>query len=151
MSRRLVVGLSCAFLLGLCLGILLSVPFFSGRLREMALELESSEQELARERARAESLEKAVPQEPVVEEVDCFVYCDDPGDRLEIIRRLSEITRPLLGRSLRRLDPYLLHNLLDGRRIVVEDREYRVRVEAVLASEKVGFYLRATPLSLDGQ
>jgi len=145
LTRALVRALS-AFLLGVCVGAWLVVPFFSARLRQMALDLEAARQELEQEKARAESLARAEPAQLVVKEVDCLVLCPDPEARLTITRQASELTRHLLGRPVRQLDPFLLHNLLHGRRVTAGQREYVLSVDAVMASEKVAYYVRASPV-----
>ncbi|MEW5935430.1 MAG: hypothetical protein AB1816_17770 [Bacillota bacterium] len=142
---RGLVRIVSAFLLGICAGAWLVVPFFSTRLRQLALELEATRQELEQERARAESLSQTEPAQLTVREIDCLVLCADPEARLGITRQCGELTRHLLGRPLRQLDPYLLHNLLHGRKVRVGDQDYILSVDAVLASEKVAYYIRASP------
>lgn len=139
------VRIVSAFLLGLCAGAWLVVPFFATRLRQAGLELEATRQELEQARARAESLSQAEPAQLTVREVDCLVLCPDAEVRLGITRQCGELTRHLLGRPLRQLDPYLLHNLLHGRKVRVGDQDYVLFVDAVLASEKVAYYIRASP------
>ncbi|MDI6894661.1 MAG: hypothetical protein AB1503_06215 [Bacillota bacterium] len=146
MIGRALVRAVAAFLLGVCAGAWLAVPFFASRLREVTLELEAARQELEEEKARAQSLARAEPEQLVVKEVDCLVLCSDLEARLVITRQASELTRHLVGRPVRQLDPFLLHNLLHGRRVVAGEREYVLLVDAVLASEKVAYYLRASPL-----
>lgn len=134
-----------AFLLGVCAGAWLVVPFFAARLRQAGLELEAARQELEQERARVESLSQAEPAQLTVREVDCLVLCADPEARLGITRQCGELTRHLLGRPLRQLDPYLLHSLLHGRHVRVGHGDYILSVDAVLASEKIAYYIRASP------
>jgi len=145
MSSRRLIQVTSAFMLGVCAGAWLVVPFFASRLREMAVEAEALQQELIQVKARAESTARAVPEEPTVKEVDCLVYCDDPAARLELTRQLSDITSQLVGRPLRLLDPFLLHSLLHGRRLSAQGTDYLIRVEAVLAAERIAYYLRAVP------
>lgn len=145
MSRRALVRAAAAFLLGVCAGAWLAVPFFASRLRQLALDLEAARQELEEERARAESLARAEPEQLVVKEVDCLLLCPDPEARLAITRQVGDLTRHLVGRPVRQLDPFLLHTLLHGRRMAAGGGEYVLFVDAVLISEKVAYYLRASP------
>jgi len=146
MTRRALVRATAAFLLGVCAGAWLAIPFFASRLRQLTLDLEAVRQELEEERARAESLARAEPEQLVVKEIDCLVLCADPEARLAITRQASDLTRHLVGRPVRQLDPFLLHSLLHGRRMAAGGGEYVLLVDAVLVSEKVAYYLRASPV-----
>jgi hypothetical protein len=143
-ERRTLVRAASAFLLGVCAGAWLAVPFFASRLRQLTLDLEATRRELEEERARAESLAHAEPEQLVVKEVDCLVLCADPEARLAITRQVGDLTRHLVGRPVHKLDPFLLHTLLHGRRMAAAGRDYVLLVDAVLVSEKVAFYLRAS-------
>lgn len=65
---------------------------------------------------------------------------------LELERTLNEMTAGLIGENIDNLNPDLLRQLVDRRKITVEDKDYLVTVRWIILGRETIFSLDASPV-----
>lgn len=90
-------------------------------------------------------------QNPVVREVIIEIIQDKNSfTELSLRQAIGEIVTHLVGEELNDLNPYLIHRMIDGRNIKLDEGElYRVEVIWIIISEQIIFHLSCSPLPPD--
>lgn len=69
----------------------------------------------------------------------------DDFSLLELERRAAEITAGLVGETIEGLNPDLLLQLIDNRKITVENKDYLLTVRSIILGRETTFNLNASP------
>ncbi|MBC7341577.1 MAG: hypothetical protein H5U02_03880 [Clostridia bacterium] len=67
---------------------------------------------------------------------------------LAVERQIAEILSPLLGKEVKSLDPTLVMQILDQRRVQVNKQNYELLIKTLILSERLVVYVEAKPLAI---
>ncbi len=140
-----------AFLvLGLFLGAV-SIFVFSGQqLEDLYQERERLKVDLFETRERLTRLEDLWESrhEEIVREIKIDLEMEkDTFGELSIKKAIQEIVNDLVGEKVQSLNPTLVIRMLDERKIMADEREYRLDLQAVVISETLTLYIKPERIS----
>ena len=138
------------FVLGLFLGAV-SIFVFSGQqLEDLYQERERLKVDLFETRERLTRLEDLWESrhEEIVREIKIDLDMErDTFGELSIKKAIQEIVNDLVGEKVQSLNPTLVIRMLDERKIMADEREYRLDLQAVVISETLTLYIKPERIS----
>ena len=138
------------FVLGLFLGAV-SIFVFSGQqLEDLYQERERLKVDLFETRERLTRLEDLWESrhEEIVREIKIDLDMErDTFGELSIKKAIQEIVNDLVGEKVQSLNPTLVIRMLDDRKIMADEREYRLDLQAVVISETLTLYIKPERVS----
>lgn len=132
-----------AWVLGMLIGAALMGAMLESRLKAAYLDVQRLQLTVSEQAATLEKLNKQQTQRFVVKEVDELVAFPEEAVRLAVEEQIHRILKEFIGREVRDLDPFLLYNLFDGRTVSLEAKSMKLRVKALMISEKLVIYVQA--------
>ena len=80
----------------------------------------------------------------VLKSIDVIVNTNgDELDKTDIEKAIKEKYTVLIGKEVKNIDMELIPSIIDKRRFVINDREYRIRVDRVLLTEIMKIWIQA--------
>jgi len=140
------------FLLGLAAGLVV-MHFVQGEsLEKLYWEKEALKVELyeATERLKIMESEHETLLPALVKEIKLEIDTGEDSFVEPALRRnIYDLVKGLIGQEVLALPYPLLYNLIEDRTVEVDDNKYHLEVEAVIVSERLVYYIKATKVSED--
>ncbi len=141
------------FLVGILVGASVINLLFGSMIDELYWEKENLKITLFETTERLRKLEDQLEthQNQVVREVKIELVLDKNSfTELSLRQAISEIVGNLVGEELSGLNPYLIHQMIDGRNIKLDDNQlFRIEVIWIIISEQIIFHLSCNPVLSD--
>ncbi|KKM12227.1 hypothetical protein SY88_04655 [Clostridiales bacterium PH28_bin88] len=132
-----------AWMLGMLVGAALMGAMLESRLKAAYLEVQRLELTVSEQAVTLEKLNKQQTRRFVVKEVSELVEYPEEAVRLAVEEQIHRLLKEFIGREVHDLDPFLLYNLFDGRTVSLEAKSMKLRVKALMISEKLVIYVQA--------
>lgn len=137
---------SALFILGLLVGMMIMHSLQGKELEQLYWEKENLKVELYEKMEQIKKIEEQqetlLP--PTVREIKLEINLEE-GDFVEpeLKRQIYDLVKGLLGQEVLTLPYPLVFNILDNRIVEMDDKRYRLDVEAVILGETLVYYLQA--------
>lgn len=141
-------------LLGIFLGMALAVLRIGGQVDALWIENSRLLDELRTRTERLHLLERQINKqcylrvtsiEPHVALRTAFSNTEAQSITITIERQITEILNPLLGKEIKALDPTLVMQILNQRKVQVNKQNYELSIRTLILSERLIVYVEAKP------
>lgn len=122
--------------------LILEKKNLSNQLAGLEKELAQIEENLAKRRALAINSIEAHITFPK----DTFSKYEGSSFQIEIEKKVVAMLQPLNGKEINKLEHELIPQIVEGRRITVDNREFLLRVRTVIISQQLIIYVLAEPV-----
>lgn len=145
-------------LLGIFLGMALAALRIGGQVDALWIENSRLLDELRTRTERLHLLERQINKqyylrvtsiEPHVALRAAFSNAEAQSVCLTIERQITQILNPLLGKEIKTLDPTLVMQILNQRKVQVNKQNYELSIRTLILSERLIIYVEAKSLPTD--
>lgn len=136
----LIVGMIAGFLLGV-LGI---NTLISARVDEYHEKISYLEKVIAEDEAKLQKLVESINKRKfILKDVEVILICE--GDNLERIaleKHIKEKYSKLLGKEVKNIDMDMAVDIVDGRIMKIEEKEYKLKVDKLLLTDVLRIWVK---------
>ncbi len=139
------LSFSTGALAGVIIGVALITMLVSYRIDVYHKEIRNMAILIEEKNIKLKKLEESINNRKyVLKSIDVIVNTNgDELDKTDIEKAIKEKYTVLIGKEVKNIDMELIPSIIDKRRFVINDREYRIRVDRVLLTEIMKIWIQA--------
>lgn len=149
-TRRELLRLLASFIMGILLGAAVFMLTISRNLDRLHLENSSLKMELSTKEEQVQNLKKSIEEYRTWIIQDLIIeFKDDIDEHMSIAveEEVRNLLHNIIGREIDSIDQELFYQTIDNRIIEINDKRYKLNLEALIIWEKTKLILNVIPLS----
>ncbi|MDI3533845.1 MAG: hypothetical protein PWQ82_210 [Thermosediminibacterales bacterium] len=135
-----------AFLFGIILGAAGLNLFIAKKIDSLYLERESMLFKISEQETRLEKLEKSLAERWKRHVKEIIVFPDTQNNnshvKIKIKQKVAELLKDLIGEEIDKIDPLLIYNIVNDRKLTIEGKDYLLKVEVIVMDTQMELFLK---------
>ncbi len=153
--RTLLLKILSALCLGFILGTVTATVYMGHQIDQLTIEKENLHNELSSVKKELKQINENLKKRRaaavnrieanVTFPKDTFSKYEGSSLQMELEKRIVEMLQPLNGKEIEKIEPELVPQIVQGRKLTVENRDFYLQVQTVIISQQLKIFVLAKP------